>query len=309
MKILFVDTTHVLLKEKLEKIGYQCHTAYSASKLEIEQIIHQYEGIIIRSRFNIDLKFINKALRLKFIARAGSGLENIDIRHAERKGIKCYNASEGNRQAVAEHAIGMLLALFNNLKKSDEEIRQGKWEREANRGMEICNKKIGIIGYGNNGSAFANIAKGFGAKILAYDKYLEKYPYKSSMQKIYQEADIISIHVPLTKETRYLVDDYFINKLQKNIYLINTARGLCVNTEHLVSALKNGKIRGACLDVLEYEKNSFEHLGEEAHNKQLNFLTKSNNVLLSPHIAGWSIESKIKIAEILLEKIISDFPL
>ena len=307
MKILFIDTVHPLLKKQLERLHYDCDIAYKKSKSEIEIIINKYDGIIIRSRFYIDRKFIDQATNLKFIARAGSGLENIDIDYAREKKIKCYNAAEGNRKAVAEHAIGMLLCLFNNLKKCDTEVRQGKWNRESNRGIELFGKTIGIIGYGNNGSAFSEILKGFGVSILAYDKYLKSHPYQSSMETIYKEADILSLHMPLTEETAYLVNEDFINSFQKDFYLINTARGKCVNTEGLVSALKSGKVKGACLDVLEYENTSFESLSKDGLTTDMQYLINSDKTMLSPHIAGWTVESNIKIAEILLEKITSDF--
>lgn len=307
MKILFIDTVHPILKKQLEKINCKCDTAYNKNKYDIENIIHNYNGIIIRSRFRIDKKFINKAVNLKFIARAGSGLENINVTYAESKNIKCYNAAEGNKQAVAEHALGMLLSLLNNLNKSDLEVKHGKWEREENRGVEIAGKKIGIIGYGNNGSAFAEILKGFKVDILAYDKYLKTYPYKTSMQIIYEQADILSLHIPLTKETTYLINNDIINRFQKDFYLINTARGKCVNTKDLVSSLKNGKIKGACLDVLEYENLSFEMINQESQETDMQYLIGSNKVILSPHIAGWTEESHVKIAKILYQKITSDF--
>jgi len=308
MKILFIDTVDSLLKKQLEEIGHDCDTAYNKSKLEIESIINFYDGIIIRSKFNINTKFIDKAINLKFIARAGSGLENINVDYARNKKIKCYNAGEGNKQAVAEHALGMLLSLFNNLNKADTQIRKGQWKRESNRGIELSNKTIAIIGYGNNGSAFAEILKGIGTTILTYDKYLNNYTYQSTMQEIYKKADIISLHIPLTQETNYLVNNNFINNFQKDIYLINTSRGKCVNTKHLVCALKNGKIKGACLDVLEHEKISFENLNNEKITDDMKYLINSKNVILSPHIAGWTVESNVKIAEILFKKIVADFP-
>ena len=308
MKILFIDTVHPLLKQELEKENHICDTAYNKSKTEIEQIISNYQGIIIRSRFKIDKQFIDYGKNLKFIARAGSGLENIDVEYAENKKIHCYNAAQGNRQAVAEHALGMLLSLFNNLNKADQEVRNGVWEREGNRGVELAGKTVAIIGYGNNGSAFAQTLKGFNINILAYDKYLNDYPYKSTMENIYKDADIVSLHIPLTKETIYLVDDFFINNFKKDIYLINTARGKCANMEHLVVALKNGKIKGVCLDVLEYEKTSFENLNKEGFTNDMLYLMAAKNTILSPHIAGWTNESNIKISEILLNKLIADFP-
>jgi D-3-phosphoglycerate dehydrogenase len=308
MKILFIDTVHPLLKQELEKENHICDSAYNKSKTEIQQIISNYQGIIIRSRFKIDKQFIDCGSNLKFIARAGSGLENIDVEYAENKNIHCYNAAEGNRQAVAEHALGMLLSLFNNLNNADQEVREGKWEREKNRGIELAGKTVGIIGYGNNGSAFAEVLKGFNVKILAYDKYLTNYPQKSSMETIYKEADIISLHVPLTDETTYLVDDNFINRFVKNFYLINTARGKCVNTKNLVKALENKKIKGACLDVLEYEKTSFENLSKDGLSSDMQYLMNAQNTILSPHVAGWTEESNVKIAEVILNKFTSDFP-
>jgi D-3-phosphoglycerate dehydrogenase len=308
MKILFIDTVHPLLKQELEKENHICDSAYNKSKTEIQQIISNYQGIIIRSRFKIDKQFIDCGSNLKFIARAGSGLENIDVEYAEKKNIHCYNAAEGNRQAVAEHALGMLLSLFNNLNNADQEVREGKWERERNRGIELAGKTVGIIGYGNNGSAFAEVLKGFNVKILAYDKYLTNYPQKSSMETINKEADIISLHVPLTDETTYLVDDNFIKRFVKNFYLINTARGKCVNTKNLVKALENKKIKGACLDVLEYEKTSFENLSKDGLTSDMQYLMNAQNTILSPHVAGWTVESNVKIAEVLLNKFTSDFP-
>jgi D-3-phosphoglycerate dehydrogenase len=307
MKILFIDTVHPFLKQELEKQNYICDTAYDKSKTEIQKIIHNYQGVIIRSRFIIDKEFIDYASELKFIARAGSGLENIDVDYAESKNINCYNAAEGNQQAVAEHALGMLLSLFNNLNKADQEIRTGIWKREENRGRELAQKTIGIIGYGNNGAAFAEVLKGFDVTILAYDKYLTKYPYQSTMESIYNQANIVSLHVPLTAETVYLVNDDFIHKFEKDFYLINTARGKCVNTKDLVSALENGKIKGACLDVLEYEKTSFENLSQEGFTAEMQYLMNSPKTILSPHIAGWTRESNVKISEVLLKKITASF--
>ncbi len=303
MKILFIDTVHPLLKEELEKKGYVCDTAYKQSKMEIEEIISNYQGVVIRSRFKIDTTFIDAATQLQFIARAGSGLENIDIEYAKTKNIKCFNAAEGNRQAVAEHALGMLLSLFNNLNQSDQEIRNGTWNREKNRGVELSGKTVGIIGYGNNGSAFAKILEGFNINILTYDKYLVDYKYKSSMAEIYQKTDIISLHIPLTEETTYLVNDNFINSFKKDFYLINTARGKCASTKSIVKGLESNKIKGVCLDVLEYEKTSFENLSKEGLTAEMQYLIDSKKTILSPHIAGWTVESNIKIAEVLLSQI------
>ncbi len=303
MKILFLDTIHPFLKEELEKQNHICDIAYDQSKDEVLQIIQNYDGLIIRSRFSIDSGFIDQSSNLQFIARAGSGLENIDVDYAEAKGIQCFNAAEGNMQAVGEHALGMLLSLFNNLNTSDKEVRNGIWKREANRGEELAGKSIGIIGYGNNGCAFAQLLKGFDVQILAYDKYLEDYPFKSDMDTIFQNADILSLHIPLTEETTYLVDKNYINQFEKPIYLINTARGKCVKTSDLVLAIKKGKILGACLDVLEQEKTSFAALAEEELSPELNYLFTSEKTILSPHIAGWTTQSNQKIAVVLLQKI------
>lgn len=307
MKILFIDIVHPFLKKELEKNNHECETAFDLSKFQIENIIEKYNGIIIRSKFIIDENFIKKATNLKFIARAGSGLENINIDFAKKQKIKCYNASEGNRQAVAEHALGMILSLFNNLRQADAEIRSGCWNRETNRGTELSGKTVAIIGYGNNGSAFSRLLEGFGVNIISYDKYLVDYPFKSSMKYIFENADILSIHIPLTEETSYLINDKYINNFKKNIYLINTARGKCVNTEHLVKSLKSGKIQGACLDVLEYENISFENLKKDGLEENLHYLTNCSKVILSPHIAGWTHESNLKIAKILFQKISNDF--
>lgn len=307
MKILFTDSVHPLLKSELIKEKNICEENFSSNKEEIEKIICGYDGIIIRSGFAIDKHFIDKAKNLKFIARAGSGMENIDVKYANSKRIKCFNAPEGNRQAVSEHALGMILSLFNNLNRSDKEIRNGKWKREKNRGHELSGKTIGIIGFGNNGAAFSKVLSGFNVKILSYDKYLEDYKYKSTMEEIYNKADIISLHIPLTEETTYLVNENFINNFEKNFYLINTARGKCVNTKSLVNSMKEGKIKGVCLDVLEYEKTSFENLSENGFTEEMKYLIDSENTILSPHVAGWTVESNVKISEILFQKIKENF--
>ncbi len=297
MKVLFIDTVNPLLIQTLESANILCDTAYSKSKEEISTIIHQYDGIIIRSKFEIDKSFIDIAKKLKFIARAGSGTENIDVEYAITKNISCLNAAEGNRQAVAEHALAMILGLINNINQANQEVKKGQWNRERNRGTEISGKKIGIIGFGNNGNAFANLLKGFDVTVLAYDKYKTEYDYKTDMETIYKEADFLSLHVPLTHETKYLVNDDFISKFNKPFYLINTSRGKCVDTEALAKSLENKKILGACLDVLEQEKMSFEKLATQNNTKDLTYLLKAKNVILTPHIAGWTKESDIKIAE------------
>ena len=308
MKILFIDSNHPSLHQTLEKAGHVCHLHYDWTKEEIIQNIHLYDGIIIRSKIKITKDILDKATNLKFIARAGAGMENIDVAYAESKGIKCIHAPEGNRDAVGEHALAMLLALFNNVLRADKEVREGKWLREENRGVELMGKTVGIIGYGNMGSAFAERLKGFGVKLLVYDKYKTNFGneciQESSLERIFDEADIVSLHVPLTAETERMVNDTFINNFKKNIYIINTARGKCLNTDDLVMNLKSGKVLGACLDVLEYEMTSFETLDVTMLPEAFQYLTKSDKVILSPHIAGWTIESHRKIALVLVEKIL-----
>ena len=302
MKIIFIDTTHPKLIKDLNYKGFICDQAYDKSRSEILKIIMNYDGIVIRSRFKIDKNFINAAKKLKFIARAGSGTENIDLRYANKKNIKCFNAAEGNRQAVAEHALAMILNLLNNIRVSDQEIRRGIWNREKNRGIELSGKTIGIIGFGNTGSSFAKILENFNVKILAYDKYKEKYKFQSNLDEILELSDIISLHIPLTEETKYLVNENFIYKAKKPFYIINTSRGQCIETKALIKGLKDQKILGACLDVFEQEKNSFEKIGENA---DLKYLIESKKTILTPHIAGWTFESNYKIAETLSKKIIN----
>lgn len=308
MKILFIDSNHKLLHETLEKAGHECDLNYQWTKDEILNNIHLFDGIVIRSKIKITKEIIDKATKLKFIARAGAGLENIDVTYAEKKGIKCLHAPEGNRDAVAEHALAMLLSLFNNICKGNKEVREGKWMREENRGVELSGKTVGIIGYGNMGSAFAERLKGFGIKILVYDKYKKNFGnefiIETSLDQIFEHADVLSLHTPLTDETHYLINDAFINSFKKTIYIINTARGKCLNTDDLVKNIRSEKVSGACLDVLEYEMASFENLDTKALPEAFQYLIKSEKVILTPHIAGWTHESLEKIATVLLDKII-----
>ncbi len=311
MKVLFIDSTQPILKDRLEKAGFDCDYLPDLPVDAIMKIINKYEGIIIRSRIKLDKEILDRAVNLKFIGRVGAGMENIDVVYAESKGIKCYNSPEGNRDAVGEHALGMLLALFNNLCIANMEVRRGIWQREANRGLEIKGKTIGIIGYGNMGSAFAQRLKGFEAKVIAFDKYKRgfgnDYVSEVQLENIFKETDVLSLHVPLTIETKFMVNSDFLGKFKKSIYLINTARGKVLKTRDLVNALKNGKVLGAALDVLEYEQSSFEEIHQEKSNSDFNYLSQSNKVVLSPHIAGWTHESNIKLATFLTDKIIKDF--
>lgn len=308
MNILFLDSNHPILHRTLEEAGHTCDLQYNWTLEDITGRIHLYDGIVIRSRIKITKELIDKATQLKFIARAGAGMENIDTIYAESKGIHCLHAPEGNRDAVAEHALGMLLALFNNLCRANKEVREAKWIREGNRGIELMGKTVGIIGYGNMGSAFASRLTGFGVKVLAYDKYKQGFGNKmiqeTTMAPIFDEADIVSLHTPLTPETQYLINDAFIQRFKKNIYIINTARGKSLHTTDLVTNLKTGKVLGACLDVLEYEMTSFERLETTAVPEAFQFLIQSEKVMLSPHIAGWTKESNEKVAQVLAKKIL-----
>lgn len=308
-RILFIDSNHPSLLSALKEKGYECDEDYASSKEEIEKKISAYDGIVIRSRFKIDKNFLDACSNLKCIARAGAGMENIDVAYAESKNIRCLHAPEGNRDAVGEQAIAMLLCLMNNLFRADQEVRKGEWKREENRGYELQGKTAGIIGYGNMGSAFAEKLRGFGVKILAYDKYKtgfgNAFVTESSPEEIFAEADVLSLHLPLTDETDYLVNDDFLSRFAKPIWLINTARGKVVETAALVKHLENGKVRGACLDVLEYESISFEKLDASKLPEAFRYLIASDKVLLSPHIAGWTFESHEKIARVLAAKMIS----
>lgn len=310
-KVLHLDTNHPLMLEQLAEMGYTNVEDYTSSKEVIEETIHEYEGIILRSRFKIDAAFLEKATQLKFIGRVGAGLENIDCDFAFSKGIALIAAPEGNQTAVGEHALGMLLTLFNKLNLVDQEVRQGIWIREGNRGIEIEGKTVGIIGYGHMGNAFAKRLQGFDCKVVFYDirDGLEnQYAKQVSLAELQQQADIISLHVPQTPETIHLINAAFIQQMAKPFWLINTARGKAVHTADLVNALESGKIRGAALDVLEYEKSSFENMfAEESLPQPLQYLIQSKQVLLSPHIAGWTIESKEKLAQVIINKIHQQF--
>lgn len=307
IKILHIDSNHPTLWEQLEKVGFTNEADYISTKEEIEAKIANYNGIVIRSRFKIDKTFIDKATNLQFIARVGAGLESIDCEYAEQKNIHLIAAPEGNRNAVGEQALGMLLSLFNNLNKADREIRQGKWIREGNRGYELDGKTIGIIGYGNMGKSFAKKLRGFDVEVLCYDitpMVGDNNAKQVSLEELQQKADVVSLHTPWTPETDKMVNTTFINAFAKPFWLINTARGKSVVTEDLVTALKSTKVLGAGLDVLEYEKLSFETLFTEDNIPEaFQYLLDSENVLLSPHIAGWTFESHVKLAQVIVDKI------
>ena len=306
MKILLLDKNHPLITEQLSEKGFVLEEDFSSSYEQVLEKIHLYEGVIIRSRIPLDAHFLEKAKNLKFIARVGAGMENIDIAKAQKLGIKLINSPEGNKDAVAEHVIGTLLVLMNRLFISSNEVKKGIWLREENRGEEILGKTFGIIGYGNMGKAVAKRLSGFGCKTIFYDikpNLSDEFATQVSLQELQENADILSLHTPLTEDTLYMIDEEFISKMKQNFYFINTARGKNLKTSALANALKSGKIKGACLDVLEYEKTSFENL--EMKNEDLEYLLNSEKAIITPHIAGWTHESKIKLAQVIVNKILA----
>ena len=311
MKILHLDTNHPLMIKQLAEKGFENHEDYTSSKMEIEKKIHLYDGIILRSRFSIDKSFLEKATNLKFIGRVGAGLENIDCEFAESKGIMLISSPEGNCNAVGEHTLGMLLALLNKFKKVGKEIENGKWLREENRGWELDYKTVGIIGYGNMGKSFAKKLRGFDCKVICYDikpDVGDENAEQVSLEEFFKQADVVSLHTPQTPQTLKMINTNFINQFSKPFWFLNTARGKSVVTEDLVKALKSGKILGAGLDVLEYEKSSFEDFfTEENLPSPFKFLLNADNVILTPHIAGWTIESKTKLAQVIVDKIVASF--
>ena len=306
-KILFLDSVHPCLKEFLEESGYYCDVETEISKKGIMQIINSYSGIVIRSRISLDREILEKADNLQFIARSGSGMENIDMEFASKQNILCLNAPEGNRDAVAEHAIGMLLTLFNKIIQGDRNVRNGNWSRENNRGIELNGKTVGIIGYGNTGSSLAKKLKGFNVSILAHDKYKSGFGSNEisecSLSDICDNADIISLHLPYTEETERFINHEFINACSRSFFLVNTSRGRIIDTEAVIEALNCQKISGACLDVLEYEGLSFESLSGKKKSATFKELTSMNNVILTPHVAGWTNESYQKLSSVLAKKI------
>ena len=311
MKILHLDTNHPTLLKQLNAAGHENHEDYTSSKIEIEKKIHNYDGIIVRSRFSIDEPFLKKATKLKFIGRVGAGIENIDCSYASSNGIKLISAPEGNKNAVGEHTLGMILSLFNKLNKADKEVKQGLWLREENRGVELDGKTIGIIGYGNMGKSFAKKLRGFDVEVLCYDikpSVGDENCKQVSLKELQEKTDVLSLHVPQTVLTEKMINTSFIKSCTKNFWLINTARGKSVVTKDLVLGLKSGKILGVGLDVLEYEKSSFENLfSKNQMPDAFKYLISAENVLLSPHVGGWTQESKEKLAHTIVAKIKGSF--
>ncbi len=306
-KVLFIDHSHPILPEKLQSLGFLCDFRTEADRESLEAIAHQYFGIVVRSRINIDQFFLEKALQLKFVARYGVGLEHIDIDFARQKGIAVFASPEGSRDAVGEHTLGLLLMLMNNLSRAHQQVQNGLWLREPNRGTEIKNKTIGILGYGNMGQAFAQRLQGFEAMVIAYDKYSTNYGDSHAkavdLETLFELSDVLSVHIPYSAENHYFINGQFLQSFAKPIYLINTARGLVLRTADLVQQLKKGKVLGAALDVIEYEEGSFVQLDPDGLPEIFQYLRKADNVILTPHIAGWSHEAKKGHAEWLGKKI------
>ena len=307
IKILHIDSNHPILMEQLQQAGFTNHEDFSSSKEEIEAKIQDYQGIVIRSRFNIDRTFLDKATNLQFIARVGAGLESIDCDYALSKNVELIAAPEGNRNAVAEHTLGMILSLFNKLNQADQEIRSGHWNRESNRGHELDGKTVGIIGYGNMGKWFAKKLRGFDVEVLCYDileNVGDNNAKQVSLEELQLKADVLSLHIPWTPQTDKMVNEEFINAFAKSFWIINTSRGKNIVTADLVAAMQSGKILGAGLDVLEYEKLSFETLFHDGNTPEaFQYLLHAKNVILTPHIAGWTFESHERLAQVIVDKI------
>lgn len=307
IKILHIDSNHPVLWDQLQQAGFSNFEDFKSSKEEIEAKIHDYHGIVIRSRFKIDKTFLDKATNLQFIARVGAGLESIDCDYAASKNITLIAAPEGNRNAVAEHTLGMILSLFNKLNQADSEIRAGHWNRESNRGYELDGRTVGIIGYGNMGKSFAKKLRGFDVEVLCYDiqeNVGDANARQVTLQELQQKADVLSLHIPWTPETDKMVDAEFVNSFAKPFWIINTSRGKNIVTADLVAAMKTGKIMGAGLDVLEYEKLSFETLFNDTNTPEaFQYLLQAKNAILTPHIAGWTFESHERLAQVIVDKI------
>jgi D-3-phosphoglycerate dehydrogenase len=308
MRILLLDKNHPLITEQLLEKNFILEEDFTSSYDEVCNKIENYDGVIIRSRIPLDQNLLEKAKNLKFIARVGAGMENIDIPVAEKLGIQLINSPEGNRDSVAEHVVGMLLILMNRLFIASNEVKNGIWLREENRGDELLGKTVGLIGYGNMGKATAKRLSGFGCKVIFHDILLnlsDEFATQVSLEELKDQAEVLSLHIPLTDSTNYLVDAEFISAMKNDFYFINTARGKNVETKSLVEALKSGKVKGACLDVLEYEKSSFENL--ETNNDDLNYLLNSEKAIVTPHIAGWTHQSKEKLAQVIVDKILLSY--
>ena len=300
--ILIVDDIHPVFIEQAEAMGFNCNYQPAIKPAEAFAIIHEYVGLVIRSKFQVDKGVVDLATNLRIICRAGAGMDNIDEDYAVSKGIALINAPEGNSDAVGEHAIGLLLSLMNNINIADAQVRTGSWQREANRGHELKGKTVGIIGYGHMGSSFAGKLSGFGVNVIAYDKYKtgfsDQFAREVSMEEIVRHSDVLSLHVPLTPETNGLVNDEYLYHFKKPIFLLNTSRGKVVKTQAVINAIKQNKLLGAGLDVLEVEK--FPALAGQGWFEELK---QQGKIILTPHVAGWTFDSYRKISEVMAEKL------
>jgi D-3-phosphoglycerate dehydrogenase len=311
MKIIVVDTIHSALYQLLGDNDFNCIDASYMDDTQVYNSLFDADGLVLRSRMTLDRQFIDKYPKLKFIGRVGAGLEHIDVDYATEKGIRVLSSPEGNRQAVAEHALGSLLTLFNRIHIANAEVRRGQWIRKANEGIELQGKTIGIIGFGNTGEAFSMVASGFQTRILAFDKYKSGFGNANvnevSMHELFEHADIVSLHLPCNQETHYLVNEHWLSSFQKPIYIINTSRGSIVDTSALLEAIDSGKVLGACLDVLEYETENLKMPQIDSLPDSARKLMMNDKVLLTPHIAGLTRESYEKLSSILAQKIIDAF--
>lgn len=301
-RLLIVDDLHPAFKQAAEELGYLVSDEPLFTREQTLAVIKDYDGLAVRTKFQVDRELIDAAPNLKFIARAGAGMDNVDEAYAKARGIACINAPEGNADAVGEHALGILLSLMNKLRQADQQVRQGIWSREANRGWELKGRTVGIIGYGHMGQSFARKLQGLGVEVIAYDKYKtgfsDAFAREVSMEEIVKHSEVLSLHIPLTRETRQLVDNEYLFHFRKPIFFLNTSRGEIVNTKAILKAIAQGKILGAGLDVLEVEK--FPALGQQDWYAEL---AQNDQVLLSPHVAGWTLESYQKISEVLAAKL------
>ncbi|RMG88735.1 MAG: hydroxyacid dehydrogenase [Bacteroidetes bacterium] len=306
-KVLFLNEAHPLLEDRLRRAGFECDHDYETPAPALHARMGEYFGVVLRSRINIDRAFIESAPALRFIAREGVGLEHIDLETARARGIEVFYSPEGSRDTVAEHTLGLMLGLLNNLPRADRQIRAKKWIREGNRGVEMKGKTVGILGYGNMGQAVARRLSGFGVRVIAYDKYKtgfgDDFAREVSLETLFAETDILTAHIFYEPDNHHFINDAFLASFAKNIFVINTARGLVLNTADLVKNLRSGKVRGAALDVLEYEEQAFEVFDFDRPPEPFRYLLNAENVVLSPHIAGWSFESKEGHARVLAEKI------
>ncbi|AEA43414.1 NAD(P)-dependent oxidoreductase [Fluviicola taffensis] len=308
-KVFFLDTVHPILAERLTQSGeYDCIEAHDWTKEQCETQLIDADGIVIRSRFTMDESFLQFTPNLQFIARSGAGMENIDEAYCQKRGIQLYNAPEGNRNAVGEHALGMLLSMMNKIHTANRDVKKGIWDREGNRGVELDGKTVGIIGFGNNGKAFAKKLRGFDITLLAYDKYKtgfgDDFVIEATLEAVLRKSDVISFHIPQNEETIHFANQEFFDALGKPIYLLNLSRGRIVETNSLIKSIQNGSTLSAGLDVNEFEKKSFENFFEETSNEALNFLLESDKILLTPHVGGWTNESYYKLSSVLAEKIL-----